>query len=55
MTNHQQPQGSEQIPWGQRLLDRPFFWLGMGFVTMVAFYTLWGIIEIVRMPQAQLP
>ena len=45
----------EQIPWGQKLFDRPFVWLIAGMVTMALFYTLWGIYEIYSLPQAALP
>lgn len=44
-----------EIPKAQQLYDRPFFWLVAGFITMVVFYTLWGIIEIVTLPQGTLP
>jgi len=54
--SEQQP-GSEHetIPAAQKLFDRPFLWLTVGFVTMAAFYTLWGIYEIMKLPKAPLP
>lgn len=55
MTQSQQQRGTDEIPLGQRLFDRPFFWLGAGFVTMLVFYTLWGVVEIYGLPQAPLP
>lgn len=50
---HPEPQGD--VPTGQKLLDRPFLLLGAGMVVMVVFYTLWGLVEIMRLPQATLP
>lgn len=49
--------GSEQneIPLGQRLLDSPFLLLIAGLVVMFAFYTVWGMIEIMNLPKATLP
>ena len=44
-----------EIPKAQQLYDRPIFWLIAGFITMVVFYTLWGIVEIVTLPQGTLP
>jgi hypothetical protein len=46
---------SEQIPLGQRLYDRPFLLLAFGMVVMFVFYTIWGLIEIIGLPQALLP
>lgn len=43
------------VPLGQRLLDSPFLLLATGLVVMIVFYTLWGMIEIVRLPKATLP
>lgn len=45
----------EEIPFGQQLLDRPFLLLVLGIVVMVVFYTAWGLLEIVTLPQATLP
>jgi predicted neutral ceramidase superfamily lipid hydrolase len=44
-----------QVPLGQRLLDRPFLLLAAGLVVMFAFYTLWGLYEILSLPKATLP
>ncbi len=46
---------SEAVPLGQRLYDRPFLLLAAGLLVMVVLYTLWGLLEIVRLPQAPLP
>jgi hypothetical protein len=43
------------IPLGQRLLDSPFLLLALGMVVMLGFYTIWGVIEIMNLPQATLP
>lgn len=45
----------EAVPLGQRLLDRPFLLLVAGLVVMFAFYTLWGLYEILSLPKATLP
>lgn len=47
--------GSDEIPLGQRLYDRPFLLLGVGLAVMVVFYTLWGLWEISRLTPAPLP
>jgi hypothetical protein len=45
----------DPVPLGQRLLDRPFLLLAAGIIVMAAFYTLWGLYEILSLPQATLP
>jgi len=45
----------ESIPLGQRLLDRPFLLLLAGLIIMFAFYTIWGLYEILSLPKATLP
>ena len=44
-----------EIPLMQRLFDRPFLLLILGVSVVGVFYTLWGLIESLRMPQATLP
>lgn len=46
---------NEPIPLGQRLYERPFLLLAAGMVTMLVFYTFWGLIELALLPQATLP
>ena len=46
---------TDGIPLGQRLFDRPFSLLIAGLVVMFVFYTIWGIVEIMSLPQALLP
>jgi hypothetical protein len=43
------------VPLGQRLFDRPFLLLIAGIAVMIAFYTLWGLVELLRLPKATLP
>jgi len=45
----------DPVPLGQRLLDRPFLLLAAGIIVMAAFYTLWGLYEILSLPKATLP
>ena len=45
----------DPVPLGQRLLDRPFLLLAAGILVMAAFYTLWGLYEILSLPKATLP
>jgi hypothetical protein len=51
----QRERGDRDVPLGQRLLDRPFLLLAAGLVVMFAFYTIWGLIEILSLPTATLP
>ncbi len=52
----QAPRSDEEpVPLGQRLLDRPFLLLLAGLVIMFAFYTIWGLYEILSLPTATLP
>lgn len=44
-----------KVPLGQRLFERPFLLLIAGIVVMLAFYTLWGLVEILSLKQAPLP
>ena len=46
---------SQQTPFGQRFFDRPFVLLFLGLAVMFIFYTIWGLIEIMSLPQATLP
>ncbi len=45
----------EEPPFGQRLYDNPFLLLALGLVIMVVFFTLWGLWEVMSLPQATLP
>ena len=48
-------QNPDEAPLGQRLFDRPFLLLLLGLVVMFGFYTIWGLIEVMMLPQAPLP
>lgn len=48
-------ESQEEIPLGQRLYDRPFLLLWFGMAVMFVFYTLWGLAEIMWLPEAPLP
>jgi hypothetical protein len=45
----------EELPLGQRLYDNPFLLLVLGLVIMLVFFTLWGLWEVMSLPQATLP
>lgn len=47
--------GDEQVPFLQKLYDRPFILLAAGIIVMVLFYTGWGFYEILSLPEATLP
>ncbi|MGD2135422.1 MAG: hypothetical protein PVF27_04640 [Gemmatimonadales bacterium] len=49
------PAGQERPPLGQRLFDNPFLLLVAGIAVMVVFYTLWGLVEVLTLPEAPLP
>lgn len=46
---------SKEIPLGQRIADSPFLLLFAGLIVMFSFYTIWGLYEILSLPQAPLP
>jgi hypothetical protein len=48
-------ESGEKIPLGQRLYDNPFILLIAGIIVMAVFYTLWGLWEVMSLPQAPLP
>lgn len=49
------PTREEAPPLGQRLLDSPFLLLVAGLVVMFAFYTVWGVVEVMLLTPAPLP
>ncbi len=55
MADRQDESGPERIPLGQRLYENPFILLVAGILVMVVFYTLWGLQEVLSLPQAPLP
>jgi len=44
-----------EIPWGQRLYDRPFVLLILGLAIMLICFTGWGLWEISKLTPAPLP
>ncbi len=46
---------SEEIPYLQKLYDRPLLLLAAGLIVMFGFYTIWGVLEIFTLPKAPLP
>jgi hypothetical protein len=55
LMNESERKETEQVPLGQRLFERPFLLLIAGIVVMLAFYTLWGLVEILTLRPAPLP
>ena len=49
------PPENETVPFGQRLCDSPFLLLALGILVMAVFYSIWGLIEVLSLPQATLP
>lgn len=47
--------GGDEIPLGQRLMERPFLLLVAGIVVMAVCYTGWGLWEILRLTPSPLP
>ena len=46
---------NEEVPFGQKLLDNPIALLIIGILVMFVFYTGWGLIEVMILPEATLP
>lgn len=44
-----------EIPFLQKLYDRPILLLVAGLIVMFGFYTIWGVLEVVTLPKAPLP
>ena len=49
------PKDPPEIPFLQRLYDRPFVLLAMGFAVMLVLFTAWGLWEVMSLPTATLP
>ena len=41
----------EKIPVGQLMLDMPFLLLTVGNLIMLLFYTVWGLYEVMTLPE----
>jgi len=46
-----QVSNEEKIPLGQLLLDMPFLLLTIGMTVMLLFYTVWGLYEVMSLPE----
>ena len=44
-----------QIPGGQKIFDNPWILLAAGLAVMFVFYTIWGMLEVLNLPEAKLP
>lgn len=51
-TRHDSP---PEIPFFQRLYDRPFVLLALGMTVMLVVFTAWGLWEVMTLPTATLP
>lgn len=49
------PEAPPEIPFLQRLYDRPFVLLVICFTVMLVLFTGWGLWEIMSLPTATLP
>ena len=43
----------DDVPFMQKLLDNPFLLLALGVLTPTVLYTLWGVVDIMRVPLAK--
>ena len=50
--NVKTPEGEEDIPFMQKLLDNHFLMLFLGVVVPTVSYTLWGVMEVASIPIA---
>ena len=55
MDNRPSSDTPSDIPFFQRLYDRPFVLLGLGFLVMLVLFTGWGLWEVMSLPTATLP
>jgi hypothetical protein len=46
------PEGSERVPFMQRVLDNPCLLLFLGITIPTVLYILWGVMELVQIPVA---
>lgn len=49
------PETAPEIPFFQRLYDRPFVLLAFGLLVMLVLFTFWGLWEVLNLPEATLP
>ena len=55
MNDRSAPEKPPEIPFFQRLYDRPFVLLAIGFTVMLVLFTGWGLYEVYSLPTATLP
>ena len=56
MDEHRPPPNAEpEVPFFQRLYDRPFVLLAFGMAVMLVLFTFWGLWEVMNLPEATLP
>ena len=55
MDDRTPPDTPSEIPLLQRLYDRPFVLLAIGFLVMLVLFTGWGLWEVMSLPVATLP
>ena len=55
MANNTGESSSGEIPFGQRMADSPFILLAAGLAVMFLFFTIWGLYEVMSLPQSTLP
>jgi hypothetical protein len=55
MDERPDPHAPSEVPFLQRLYDRPFVLLGLGFAVMLILFTGWGLWEVYSLPTATLP
>lgn len=55
MAIDEQSNNTQEPPLGQKLFDSPVLLLVAGIVVMFLFYTLWGMYEVLSLPQGTLP
>jgi hypothetical protein len=55
MDEHAPSENSPDIPFFQRLYDRTFVLMAIGFAVMLVLFTGWGLWELYSLPTATLP
>jgi hypothetical protein len=55
MSERPVPDTPSEIPFLQRLYDRPFVLLAIGFLVMLVLFTGWGLWEVYSLPVSTLP
>lgn len=55
MDDRSESDAPPEIPFFQRLYDRPFVLLTIGFLVMLILFTGWGLWEVHSLPPATLP